>query len=1073
MIFTPNQGQITDSKNQIRKDILFKGNGKGMDVYLRKTGLSYVTSDIKKIKREFDFLSEDQRLKLKLPSKTSYHIVRADIDFENGNPDPEIQQEDQLDGYSNFYYPQCPNGITHVTSYNKIMMKNIYPQTDIVFSGSKKQGLEYDLVVNPGGNPENIKLKYAGVKNITLEGRILKIDLGMGSVSECIPSVYQVIDGQKVDVDAKYVLRKITTGEQGPESSIEQFFYVVSFELADYQKAYPLIIDPWLTYYGLTDTNAGISVAADSLGNGVFTGFTSSVTFPVKLGFQNSYGGGSPYNDAYVVKFEPNSKLMWATYYGGSNEDEGRGIATDSAGNIFITGFTASTDFPIGAAAGNTVYKKGVSGSGAEYAFLVKFSPFGSRLFATYFGGSAGDLGFYIATHSTLIYIYGMTYSTDSIASPGAFQGTLRGQYDTFLAQFSTTGGFNWGTYYGGATAGTYGEEFCGGVTCDPSGNIYIGGYADDSDFPVSGGAYKTSLGGSIQDDGFLVKFNSAGGRIWGTLYGGDDYESGNGVVVDHLGFVYLIGETSSSSPANCIATAGAYQTALVTNGGGGGDNSYIVKFNGSGARIWGTYIGGTTRTWLTSIAADKRNNIYVYGEWEDDPAGSYGSHIGSCAYQPAFGGKEDQFIAKYDSGGTQKCMTYLGGPKEDDLDVAIYNSWLESNCIAVTNNYIYVTGCTHGDYPVTPGAFQTVQGDTTDIDAFMDQLCINLCEGNVLGLSFTSKTILACPGVSVVFTPSVNNSCDTSGYQFQWTFTGGTPASSSSINPTVTYPSAGTYSVKLVLTTSCKKDSLFQSTKVGLVLAASDSSVVCKGDKTGSAAVAASGGSGPYTYTWNNGSKDSAVSNLAAGIYSVTVIDSHGCTFSLADTISTLSGPLTASFSSSPSENAYQNSPVQFTQTSIGASKWVWNFGDSIKGQDTTSKLNPMHTFSDLNYYCVLLTVENKLKCVDTVSHCITVNLELKDSIFVPNVFSPNGDHVNDQFRIYTRGIQNLSYEIYDRWGLLIFQSSVIGTAWDGKTKAGENAPDGTYFYIYKATSFSQKNYNGSGFVDLLGSGK
>jgi PKD repeat protein len=130
---------------------------------------------------------------------------------------------------------------------------------------------------------------------------------------------------------------------------------------------------------------------------------------------------------------------------------------------------------------------------------------------------------------------------------------------------------------------------------------------------------------------------------------------------------------------------------------------------------------------------------------------------------------------------------------------------------IAIYGNALYITGVTTGGYPVTAGAFQTAYGGQSSSvysygDAFIDQLCINLCEAKVLGLSYSANTTTVCTNTPVKFTPAVSNSCDTTGYKFHWTFTGGNPASSDSMKPTITFPVAGSYSVKLMLTTDCKK---------------------------------------------------------------------------------------------------------------------------------------------------------------------------------------------------------------------------------------------------------------------------
>ncbi|MCC6691396.1 MAG: hypothetical protein IT235_07670, partial [Bacteroidia bacterium] len=136
--FTPNKGQIADREGNLRPDILYKGDGGGADVYLRKTGMSYVTSNMGEVMQEIDKeielrkfdqnLSQQQteELKRKLEEKALIKINRTDVDFEGSNPNPQTLNQEEVEGYTNYYYAHCPNGITNVKSYNRVVQKNIY-----------------------------------------------------------------------------------------------------------------------------------------------------------------------------------------------------------------------------------------------------------------------------------------------------------------------------------------------------------------------------------------------------------------------------------------------------------------------------------------------------------------------------------------------------------------------------------------------------------------------------------------------------------------------------------------------------------------------------------------------------------------------------------------------------------------------------------------------------------------------------------------------------------------------------------------------------------------------------------
>lgn len=894
LCFTENQGQMVDMQQHLRPDILYKGEFGGADIYIRKMGVSYVLSNMAEVmndineriesieeemKRNDPALFNKQKLKDELTQKALIKLHRVDVDFENCNPNPEIVTLEQLEGYTNYYYSHCPQGVTNVNSFNQIIAQNVYPNIDVKYYASTSLstgastslstgGLKYDIVVRPGGDPDQIKLKYIGVRELKLinenssAGLItrLRVETDFGELNEYMPKVYQNINGKIVDVKAEYNLAFASGGGESKD--------IVTFKLGNYNSAFPLVLDPWFSYYGGISSDGGNDVFADPSGNVVFTGITSSTDFPVSPGaFQIAISTNS---DAFVVKMDPNGVRLWATYFGGTHIDDGNGITTDNVGNILVTGSTQSTDLPVGSSGINIVHQS--TNGGSRDAFLLKLSPTGARLFATYYGGLGSEDNASVASDGTNMYMYGQTISPNAISTPGAFQtGLADAVGDVFVTKFTSTGARIWATYLGG----TAWEGCRNDITYDPVNSyIYIAGYTQSTNFPVAAG-YDMTAGGGM--DAFLVKLDPSGNRIWATYYGGTGYDGGFGIATDASGDIILAGYTESASS---ISSVGAQQTVY----GAGNMDGYIVKFNSNCVRLWGTYLGGNTYDVIQGgVVVDKNKNIYVFGEWEEATSGNY--PISSCAYQTAFGGVEDQFIAKYSPAGKQLCITYLGGTTEDDLD--------SGGEIAIYDNSLYITASTAGGYPVTPGAFQTVHTGGNLTDAFIGKLCINICEAKVSGLDYTSSSANVCTNAPVTFTSIINSSCDTSGYKFQWTFPGGSPSSSAATTPLVTYAAPGSYAVKLVLTTACKKDSVVKSsyitvTNCGCTLSAVTSvvsNINCSGS-AGSANVIISNGAGPYTYSWSNGSSGVtfatviSATGLLANTYTVTI--NEGSCFSI-----------------------------------------------------------------------------------------------------------------------------------------------------------------------------------------------
>jgi len=1091
MQFIENKGQVVDMNSRLRPDILFSGEGGGSKVFLRGSGVSYVIA-----KQEYSNAETTQ------DSSSVFFLQRIDMDFEGANNNITILKSEMVEGYFNYYLPHCANGITKVSAFNKVVYENVYPGIDVVFFGSKEQGLKYDIVIRPGANPNDISLKYTGANGIEIDpynsGGQLKIKSSFGEMTERIPKVYQNVKGEIVDVKAEYVLDGST----------------VNFKLGTFNSAYSLTIDPWISYYGGVDNDIGAAIAVDPSGNVLFTGstwFTNTTGFPVTPGsFQTTAGAFG--DDAFVVKMDGNGMRMWATYFGGAANDRGRDITTDGVGNVFVSGLTGSNNLPIAATAGYVVQQNTFGGS--FDAFLVSFDPTGALLWGTFLGDVADDRGTGIVTDGSNVYLYGSTQSSTGISAGAVAQPIYGGSRDMFVAKFGFTGSLTWCTYVGGSSA-----EDPGDICYDnASGTIYVSGTTGNTfvltpnNFPVLSGHQMLSGGFT---DAFLMKLDANGICLWSTFYGGANKDNGNGVAVDKLGNVILVGNTNSID-VNAISVAGAYQLVL-----GGMYDGYLAKFNGAGLRLWGSYLGGNNSDAVFDLGVDINNNIYVYGEVEEADLGNY--PLSACAYQTSYGGVEDQFFAKYDANGTQHCISYLGGTREDEFDG-------RQSGMALVGNSIYFSGTTLSstsgaiDYPVTTGAFQTVAGGGWDI--FVGKLCINLCESKNLGLDFAANQTNVCSGTAVTFSLSVNNSCDTSGYTFSWSFTGANISSSSAINPSVSYSVPGTYPVKCVLTTLCKKDSITKASYITVqgpsILANSISNISCFGMTNGSVSINPTGGTAPYTYLWSNlqtgqaisnlsvgnytcvvsdnnscattytvtisspaaifispivkpdtcsngvgnmlaapnggmapfnylwsnGGTNSSITGMVAGIYSVTVTDANNCSKISSSTILNLSGP-----------TAFAGSSLTIQQggtamlSGSGGNAYSWSPSMSLSCSNCP---NPVASPLETTMYFLVVTDANGCTSIDTVMVYVEIGC---GKIFVPSAFSPNGDGENDLFSLYADAIciKRMFFYIYDRWGEKVFEATRPEEKWDGYYRGKLLNTNVFTYHIYAETTNGQ----------------
>jgi electron transfer flavoprotein alpha subunit len=630
--FIENKGQIIDQNNELNPNCLFLYNGNGLKIQLRKDGFSYEVFNTETFAIEENddesFFGKD----LHQNDCTIINSHRVDIFFENMNDNVLFEKENKSTDYVNYYTTgTTEQGISHVYHYGMVRYKNVYPNIDFEFEITKEGKAEYYWIVRPQGKVEDIKLRYEGANTTKLEEGKIVMETAHGNLEERIPASYY-LDNKNELVDVSY--------NQSSNSSI--FNYAVS----SYNRSRTLVIDPtpdleWGTYFGGSEDDYGTSIYTDSQDNIILIGLTSSGSnIASSSAYQTTIVSGP---DAFIAKFDSAGSRLWATYYGGSDWESAYAICTDSHDNIIITGYTKSTSN----IASTSAYQTTIGGY--YDAFIVKFDSIGSRLWATYYGGSDWESGHAICTDShDNIYIIGYTESTSNIASSSAYQTTYGGGYgDAFMAKFDSSGSRLWATYYGGE-AHDYGYSICS----DSQNNIIIIGFTSSASNIASTSAYQTTFGGYY--DAFIAKFDSSGSRLWATYYGGSEGDRAHAICTDSHDNIIISGYTYSKSN---IASSSAYQTTIV-----GGSDAFIAKFDSAGSRLWATYYGGNDSEDGQGICSDSYNNIILIGyTWSSSSIAS------SSAYQIICGGGADAFIVKFDSKGLRLWATYYGGSKSDD----------------------------------------------------------------------------------------------------------------------------------------------------------------------------------------------------------------------------------------------------------------------------------------------------------------------------------------------------------------------------------------------------------------------
>ncbi|MCK5742651.1 MAG: hypothetical protein KAH48_10565, partial [Chlorobi bacterium] len=406
----------------------------------------------------------------------------------------------------------------------------------------------------------------------------------------------------------------------------------------------PDIERDWGTYFGSGGNEFAEAICSDSYGNVFIGGRTDGQNKDNNIAtvgaFQTENAGTL---EGYIAKFDKNGVRQWSTFVGGYVHDIITDMICDSKGNVYAVGGTRTT-------------KSGVYGDASSYQsnngggldmFIIKFNYDGERVWGTFLGGGQLDKAHTIAIDSDDNIILAGRTESNGLASAGAHQTARNGGTDGFIAKFTEDGDRIWFTYYGGTAS-----EYINKIAVDSDNNIIATGRTM-STLPAnciatSDGHQKTFGGGSTYD-AFIVKFNSAGVRGWGTYYGTGANDQGIGVCTDSENNIFTSGFTQSN---NSIATSGAHQQNL-----GGNWDGYLVKFSPVGARQWGTYYGGSQDDFTQEVSCDKNDNVYLSGD-----AQSSSAITSANGMKTSLSGVSDAFFAIFDANGLRQYATYFGG---------------------------------------------------------------------------------------------------------------------------------------------------------------------------------------------------------------------------------------------------------------------------------------------------------------------------------------------------------------------------------------------------------------------------
>ncbi len=1054
-----------------------------------------------------------------------------------------------------------------------VTYKNVYPNIDVRYYSDAAR-LKYDIIVHPGGNINAIAMQYTGVDKIQVKNKELMINTSVGEVKELYPYSYQVSDGQKQTVDCKYVIRD----------------NIVRFKVSDYDPKTTVIIDPTLifsTFTGSTQDNWGYTATPAPDGSFYAGGIAFGVGFPVSPGaFQTVFGGGvnedntGPY-DIAIIKYSANgSNRLFATYLGGTSNEQPHSMICDQQGNLIVAGRSTSSNFPktipqIGIGGGYDIVVTKINATGSAILGSVKMggieddgvnirgkyvAPDGADVTRRNYGDDARSE--VILDGANNIFVASCSRSPNFPVTAGAFQTVFGGgRQDGVILKFSPNlNTVLFSSYFGGSA-----DEACFVLSQNPlTGNVYVAGGTSSTNLPgdKTGVLQSVYQGGEV--DGFVTQIVNDGSAIIKTTYQGT---SGNdlvyGIQFDKKGIPYIMGTTTGSWPV---------VNATFSNPG---SKQFISKLQPDlSAYIYSTVFGTSASVPNLSPVAflvDRCENVYVSG-WGGGinnlklfpSAGTAGlPEVSPLLGIPAADGADFYFFVLEKNAQSQLFGTHFGqngsvgdhvdgGTSRFDANGVIYQAicgcgaggtlfpttpgaWSRTNnsincneaAVKIEMNFAGVgasvkatidgvvdtIGCVplsvrftdtlakgkmyiwdYGD-PFNPGRDTTFAPNNTVLHTYTQvgtyRLMLIAIDSNTCNISDTAYVNVRVGNNNV--TPDFNffklDSCNSLRYQFNnlttavvptftnqsflWDFGDGSPKIRSGLAPILhTFPSTGSYVITMIIddTTFCNApDTVIKTLRISPNVKA----IFSTPDR----------GCVPYTAEFKNLSQggtdwiwefgDGGTSTLfepthtynATGTYNVRLVAIDTSTCNKRDTSAyfaiTVFPIPTANFTWTPNPPV-ENTITRFTNLSIGANRYLWDFGDG----ESSTLVNPSHLYNATGVYKATLYAFNVADCVDSIT--LDVPIIIRPLLDVPNAFTPGRFGKNAIIKVEGFGIGKLSWKIYNRWGQVVFSTSDRNQGWDGTFKGQVQAMD-VYTYTLDAEFTDGTKVRKTGDITLL----
>ena len=998
----PNSIEFIQNLGQWKEDFQYRSLTEKGDVYFKSNAFIYVVGDYANV----DKIESYHHGYTREPQVLKYHEYR--MIFEGANENAQISgSKKQKDYYNYFLGNDQSKWKTGVHPFLALDYSKLYHGIDMHIS-SEEGSLKYEFILAPGADANQIQMRYEGADGLSVNKKgNLVIKTSVGDVQEMKPFAYQYINNTRTEVPCTYKLKDNRITYKFPKG---------------YNEGAQLVIDPtvvFATFTGSTADNFGYTATYDLAGNFYVGGLVHSAGYPVTPGaFQTTFGGGSTTtgimyeSDMGIMKFSPDgTNRIWATYIGGSDNDQPHSMVTDLNQNLVIAGRSYSNNFPTTSGC----YDNTANGGGD--LVVVKLNSTGTALIgSTYIGGSGDDAVNFsgqefvtgnlkynygddarsevILDSAQNIYVTTCTQSPNFPVTANAIQNTLKGTQDAVVLKLTPdVSSLTWSTYLGGNT------DDAGYVLAlnKAQTSLYVAGGTNSANFPTTTGVlHPNALGGLA--DGFVAKFqNSAPYTMQKSTYIGTlNYDQCYGIQVDNADSVYIMGQ---SLGGQFPVTAGVYSNP--------NSSQFIMKMDPNlsldiFSTVYGTGNPAVTNISPVAFLIDTCENIYISGWGGILGAGmpaSTGNTIGMPitpdAAQSTTDGNDFYFIVLSKNANALMYGTFMGASGGVGEHVDGGTSRFDRNGIV----YQAICGaCNHGTFPTQPPNVWSLVDSSFNCNEVALKIAFSFGPVNA------TASIVGDTSGCVPFTAQFANN-STNGATYLWDFGDGTPTSTQFNPGSHTYTVAGTYTVHLTVTNANACNRTLDSTTLiikvdsGAINADFTYQLTDTCDPfTATVANTSQYNSLPNAQSWTKfywhysdgfdftGTTPPAHDFPDTGSYTITLVmvDSTACNNPDSVTKTIHFSKFLVSVDIAMPDSLCIGSGVSFNGTSTNAVTWLWSFGDG----DTASVPSPYHVYDSTGIYTVTVIAYNPAAC--NHSDSATKDIKVKAHAIADFSYSP-----------------------------------------------------------------------------------